>query len=138
MTGASVVKTGVELSLDDDAAATGVDATHRRELTVRAQAGEVVLVRSRPFVDLLIETAPERWHGNDRHSYLELDRDPTNQLMELVDGERADFSNLYTDVVYAWEAGVARWEFYGAPFHIELSPELEARLADSWEPKRSA
>jgi hypothetical protein len=125
----------VELGLEQDAAHAAADATHRRELSARQRAGEVVLVRARAFVDLEFDDGRQRWHGNERHVSVELDRDPTNQLMDVVDDERRDLLNLYADIAHGGDIDVTRWEFYGAPFHINLSKELEARLAGAWQPR---
>jgi hypothetical protein len=39
---------------------------------------------------------------------------------------------LYGDLVRDDGPDLTRWEFYSAPFHIELADDLRAHLAGTW------
>ena len=131
-----VMRTGVELRLAQapDEFALG-DAAYRRELSVRDRAGETVVVKASPFVDLDFGNGPQRWHSSAQTEAVELDRDPANQLMEMVDFGRSNLINLWGDLAHGADYDVTRWEFYGAPFEVDLDAALAKRLAGAWQPR---
>jgi hypothetical protein len=133
----SVVRTGVELTHAGSAAENTTDRAYRRELAEKERTGQVVVVQSKVLIDLVIDGEAQRWDYPDHVTPVELDRDPTNQLMEMVDFERTNLLNLWADLAHGGTYDVTRWEFYGAPFHIELDSELAQRLTDAWEPAAS-
>lgn len=132
---ARIFRTGVRLGLARQPSEASTDVIHQRELLAREQAGEVAFVDAEGFVDLEIERERQRWTKGDwSMAAVELDRDPTNQLLELVEQERTNFFGIQYDIAYG-ELDITRWELRAAPFHIELDPKLAPLLLKAWRPR---
>ena len=96
------------------------------------ERGEVVFVGWHVFADLEDEGRSFRFGGSwGMERPIRLDEDPTSALLEIVAEERYHLGDLLGDLRIG-NMDVTRWEFYAAPFKVELSPGLQNRLVKAW------
>jgi hypothetical protein len=94
--------------------------------------GELIHVGWHVFADLEDDGRRVRVGGSwGWERPIKLDEDPTSALNEIVEGERYHLGDLLGDLRIG-DMDVTRWEFYAAPFKVELSPKLQERLAGTW------
>ena len=81
------------------------------------------------FVEYSVAGETGRWVASEHHgAVVSLRDDETLALLALARDVAEDRIDLLADLRIA-DVGVSRWQIMGAPFHIELDPELEKRLA---------
>jgi hypothetical protein len=97
--------------------------------------GALVFVAGGTFADLEDDGREYRVWGNFTGVRpIRLDVDPTSDLIEFAEDCRDDLKyNLQHDLRYGGEMDLTRWEFYSAPFAVELSDPLRERLASAWK-----
>ena len=96
------------------------------------ERGELAFVGWHVFADLDDEGRAFRVGGSwGMERPIRLDEDPTSALLAIVEEERCHLGNLFGDLRMG-TMDVTRWEFYAAPFKVELSPGLQDRLAGAW------
>lgn len=105
------------------------------------QRGEVVFVAIGGFCDCEDDGRRFRFWGSFGGEWpVRVDRDPASELLEVVESEKENhLFDLEHDLMYGNEGETTRWEFFSAPFSIELSDRLRERLAGAWkrrEPRR--
>jgi hypothetical protein len=92
--------------------------------------GEVYVV-SQAFVDFVDGEAEQRWRSYEHHGEsVSAVEDATLELLKLAESTIAEdlVEDLLSDMRIGG-LGVSRWALLSAPRRIELTPELEARLA---------
>jgi cold shock protein len=71
---------------------------------------------------------------------IRIDRDPTSDLIAVAREWAEDrLLNLQGDLLHGGDTELTRWDIFAAPFMVELSEKLRARLKDTWkgnEPQR--
>jgi hypothetical protein len=93
--------------------------------------GELV-VAVELFADLVIDEANEQHCGPTYFAEVDLDRDPTNQLVEAAHIAReSNLGTVFGDLKNSGVTNLTRFEFYAAPFRIELTDALRERLVGS-------
>jgi len=123
--------TGVELRLSREPLL-GDNPLHERQLRAAEAAGEFVLVDAGTFAEIEVDGEVDRMGGaQSLGNRVELDRDPTKQLLEIADRVREYGDALsHLRIAGLW---ISRWDFSAAPARLELEPELAARLQGSWK-----
>jgi len=91
-------------------------------------------VQVEPFAELEVDGAARRYGGGHGFAELELDTDPTTQLVEAAHIQRElNLGNLLGDMKIGARLDITRFELYSAPFRIELTDRLRAHLAGRWK-----
>jgi hypothetical protein len=135
-----LIATGVRMFLASElpSLAVGIQlspVTSEQRMERRAeQRGELIFVAAGAFADLEADGRTGRLWSTFRGKHaVRLDEDPTSQLIEFAEACRDDLRyNLQHDLRYGGEMDLTRWEFYAAPFTVELSPLLRERLGAAW------
>jgi hypothetical protein len=92
-------------------------------------ATDEVYVVSQAFVEFTDGGGTERWVSYEHHGHIvSVLSDATMELLELAGDAAEDLVDLLADMRIAG-LGVTRWELMSAPRRIELTSDLEARLA---------
>ena len=106
------------------------ERSFRLDQPARRLGPDEVYVVSQAFVDFVVEQTPQRWHAAEHHGHdISLQSDPTKDLLRLADETAMDgLADLLSDLGIAG-LKVSRWALFSAPQRIELTPDLEARLA---------
>lgn len=96
------------------------------------KTGELI-IEVQVFADLEDSGRRYRVGGTvQRGPLVPLSEDPTTALVHIADEARqTHLGDLLGDLRTAG-CDVTRFEFYAAPFRIELADDLRDRLADSW------
>jgi len=138
--------TGVRLFLVSELPAFASDRPRPETPEARAErqaeeSGDLVFVAVGGFCDCEDECRRYRFWGDFvAESPIRIDRDPTSELVAVAREWAPDrLDNIEFDLMYGGEGELTRWEFFSAPFSIELSDRLRERLAGSWkdrEPRR--
>ena len=129
--GTSVMLESVDFA-EDDWRRFWEDPVERRALQRAVADHRAVVIKAQVFVDVKANGRVERVSGTQWWPQeIWLDRDPTNQLIERAYDGRFHLGDLYGDL-WITGSGPSRWEFYAAPFRVELSAELREILRDSW------
>jgi hypothetical protein len=97
--------------------------------------GEIVFVATGAFADLEDEGRRYRfWSNFMGERPVRLDDDPTSQLVAIAEESRDDLRyNVQHDLRIGGDMDLTRWEFYSAPFTVELSVRLREGLAATWK-----
>jgi CspA family cold shock protein len=117
------LSTGVRIRLIDDVTASeSVEPRlERRRLRGELERGEVVVLEAQVFV----EVEGERVGGTTSLGHeLRLGEDVVNQLLKLASEEREQHLGDLLGDLRREGSKLERWEFYSAPFRIELSDDL--------------
>jgi hypothetical protein len=106
------------------------ERSSRFEASDRPPADTDVYAVSQVFVDFADDRGQQRWVGGEHHGWpLSTAEDATLDLLRLAEVTAEDgLIDMLGDMGIAG-LGVSRWAFMSAPRTIELTPELEARLA---------
>ena len=129
--GTSVMLESVDFA-EDDWRRFWEDPVERRALQRAVADHRAVVIKAQVFVDVKANGRVERVSGTQWWPQeIWLDRDPTNQLIERAYDGRFHLGDLYGDL-WITGSGPSRWEFYAAPFRVELSAELREILRDRW------
>ena len=111
----------------------GDDLPRERADQMAYERGQLLYVGWHVFADLEDDGRHFRLGGSwGMERPISLNEDPTSALLEIVKEERYHLGNLFGDLRMG-NMDVTRWEFYAAPFKVELSPQLQARLAGAWQ-----
>jgi hypothetical protein len=104
------------------------------------ERGEVVFIALGAFCDLDDDGREFRFWGDFvAERAIRTDRDPTSELLAVVKEWAEDrLYNIEYDLMYGNDGAITRWEFFSAPFAIELSEGLRTRLANSWKDREPA
>ena len=92
-----------------------------------------VFVEVEVFADLEEHGRRYRMGGTvGRGAAVSLSGDPTTSLLEIAhDARELQLGNLLGDLRISG-SDLTRFEFYAAPFHVELAHDLRKRLEGSW------
>jgi hypothetical protein len=99
------------------------------------ERGEIVLVSWHLWAVLEREGETARFGGyRGGDDAVRLDADPTSALLQIAEDARTsgNLGNLFGDMHRA-EMDITRFEFYSAPFRIELSQGLREALRGAWK-----
>jgi hypothetical protein len=116
------LRTGVQLGLVDD-------PFEGRRLGESLRRGDTLLVDAQSFVEYRDGDGWERMGGSVAGpDEVDVTVDPTKRLLEIAHESREwHLPDLLGDLRRNGVL-VSRWDFYAAPFRIELSKELQARV----------
>jgi hypothetical protein len=98
-----------------------------------------VVVELELFADVVLEHGPEHRRGPVHFAEIELDHDPTNQLLEAAHTARElNLGTIFGDLMIGGPTDLTRFELYAAPFRVELTDELRDRSGPLRPRPRSA
>jgi hypothetical protein len=128
---ARVLGTGVELDVEPEGAAWHPRLVRERR---RAEALGEVRVQVVGFATVEYEGRVEREGGFPQTvGSVPVDKEPTRRLLEIAYAYRDEHSGDLLGDLRRGDLDVIPWEFYAAPFAIELGDTLRERLSGSWQ-----
>jgi len=105
------------------------ERSYRLNTPERPLAEAEVYVVGHAFVDFQERDAVERWASAEHHGQsVSVTEDATMDLLKLAEDAAEGFIDLLGDMGIAG-LPISRWELMSAPRRIELTSELQARLA---------
>ncbi len=108
------------------------DRLEARRLEPAIQSGQAVLVEAHAFVAMEQDGEHYRVGTTGGAQKVSLQADPTSELLRVAQAAReVHLGDLLGDLRREG-LDATRWEFYAAPFHIELTADLRDRLKDTW------